>query len=75
MEQEWLAINRALKNYMEHPEEHTATIFLRCPLQSDETINRLREEKGIILDARMKSFYQVRRIPGNPHDVLAKKPE
>lgn len=75
MEQEWLGVNAALRNYIEHPEAHTAIIFLRSPLLSQETLDRLREDKGIIMSDRMGDYYMVQRIPGNPYDRLAKKPE
>ena len=36
-ESEWLAVTNSLKSYIEHPEEHTAIVFLMRHL-SNETV-------------------------------------
>lgn len=75
MEQEWLVVTNSLRSYIEHPEENTAAVFLRCrnPL-SQETIERLREEKGLVVGSHFGQFHTITRVPGNHYDVLAKKP-
>lgn len=73
LEQEWLAVTKALKSYIEHPEEHTAVVFLNGQI-SNETIERLREEKGLYVDASFSTFSMIRRAPGNTDDALAKLP-
>lgn len=73
LELEWLAVTNSLKSYIEHPEEHTATIFMKCKL-SKETIERLRVEKNLCVDDSFGSFHMVRRAPGNTDDALAKLP-
>lgn len=73
LEREWQTVTRSLKSYIEHPEQHTATIFMRTREQlRQETIDRLREEKNICVGAYFGGFHMISRAPGNADDSLAK---
>ena len=75
IEKEWLTVTNSLKSYIEHPELHTARIFLKChTLLSDQTVERLRIEKNIIVECNSGSFCVISRVPGNADDAKAKPP-
>ena len=72
---EWQRVSHALQSYIEHPEQHTAIIFLRGRMHP-QTRERLEREKGLVIGkSPLGEFQMISRAPGNTGDALAKEPQ
>lgn len=74
LEQEWLAVTAKLKSYLEHPEQHTAIVFLLGDM-SNATAQRLAHEKGLVVGEPFGGTRMIKRAPGNTADELAMAPK
>ena len=70
LEEEWLAVNRALKSYIDEPEKHTAAIFLKGHMRG-ETRERLQREKNLMGGTSFGEYQSIKRAPGNTDDARA----
>lgn len=74
LELEWVIVTAKLQSYLEHPERHTAVIFLNGYM-SDETAERLAREKQLVVGEPFGAYRMIERAPGNTGDALAMAPK